>query len=312
MARGSRNYTYNSYRKMERENENMKNDLIRAYELAKQQMLAELGQMQMNGLMDDDMNFTAHYEQIMAQIDAITEGLNQMTGDVLEELIPRQYALGQMNAVMGLQSAGVTATLPAGTFAIVDQNAVRSIVTDTFEDLARSNSTMNDFMKRTIRNLAKDAVMANVINGTPVKLSSEQLRDRMLAEGFKGYVKKNGAKIEVDEYAKLVLHTKTMQAHNDGTAIFMMQEGFDLVRISEHKTSCKTCGKYEGKIYSLSGTSKEYPAISSIPNGGPPFHPRCRHTYRPYISKFFDGSLEGNAEDFAPIEGVSIGASIVR
>lgn len=311
MARGSRNYTYKDYRRIEKENENMKQDLIRAYEMSKQSMLAELGKIKVGELMDDNLAMTEHYNQIIMQIDAITANLNAMTGDVLNELIPRQYALGQMNAAIGLGQAGVATTISAGTFAIVDQNAVRSIITDTYEDLARSNTTMSSFFKRTLRNITKDSVLKNVISGDPVKFSSEQLKEKMLAEGFKGFVKKNGAKIDVDDYAKLVLHTKVMQAHNDGTAIFMMQEGFDLVQISDHKTACKTCGKYEKKIYSLSGTSEEYPPVSSIPNGGPPFHPRCRHTYRPYISKFHDGTLD-NPLDSEPIEGIDFGASIVR
>lgn len=311
MARGSRNYTYADYRRIEKENDNMLQDLIRAYELAKQSMLAKLGQVKITELMDGDMAMSEHYEQILLQIDTITAQLNALTESTLSELIPRQYALGQMNAAMGLAEIGMATTLTAGTFAAVDQNAVRNIITDTYEDLARSNSTMSVFFKRTLRNITKDAVLKNVISGDPVLVSSEQLKQQMLEAGFKGFVKKNGAKIDVDDYAKLVLHTKVMQAHNDGTAIFMMQEGHDLVQISNHKTACKTCGKYEKKIYSLSGTSTEYPAISTIPNGGPPFHPRCRHTYRPYIAKFYDGSLD-NPLNSEPIEGVSFSASIIR
>lgn len=287
MARGSRSFTYRDYKRIEKQNEEMKEELIAAYAGAKKEMLSIIGRIRLGEVMTEDLDFTSHYNSVIKQIDVIMGQLNDFTEQQLKELIPRQYALGQMSSQLDLWKVGIPlANTSVGTFSVIDQNAVKGIIADTFEDLFRSNQQMTQYFKRTLRQITKEQVMKNVISGDPIKMSSEQLKERMLEQGFKGFTKKNGDKINVDEYARLVLHTKTMQAHNDGTILTMTQEGFDLVQVSYHKTSCKTCGLYENKIYSISGKSKEYPPISDMPNGGPPFHPHCRHVLKPYIAKF--------------------------
>jgi hypothetical protein len=45
------------------------------------------------------------------------------------------------------------------------------------------------------------------------------------------------------------------------------------------------CGFYEGRVYSITGTSEKYPPLSSLPNGGPPFHPNCIHGAAPFIEE---------------------------
>ncbi|MBT2217831.1 hypothetical protein KK120_18650 [Virgibacillus dakarensis] len=284
---GSRSFTYRDYKRIEKQNEEMKEDLIQAYTYAKQEMLSIIAKIRLGEIVTEDLDYTNHYRSIIRQIDNIVDQLNTFTEQQLKELIPRQYALGQMNGEIDLNKVGIPlAKTSVGTFSVIDQNAVKGIIAETFEDLFRSNQTMSEYFKRTLRQITKEQVIKNVISGDPVKMSSEQLRDKMLEQGFKGYTKRNGDKIDVDNYARLVLHTKTMQAHNDGTILTMTQEGFDLVQVSYHKSSCDTCSKYENKIYSISGTSDKYPPVSSMPNGGPPFHPHCRHVLKPYIEKF--------------------------
>jgi len=47
-----------------------------------------------------------------------------------------------------------------------------------------------------------------------------------------------------------------------------------LVMITSHGAE-DWCRFYEGKVFSISGASKDYPPLSEAPNGGTPFHPRC-------------------------------------
>ena len=44
----------------------------------------------------------------------------------------------------------------------------------------------------------------------------------------------------------------------------------------------------KGKVFSITGKSKEYPSLSEAPNGGTPFHPRCKHREAPFVEKFED------------------------
>ena len=59
--------------------------------------------------------------------------------------------------------------------------------------------------------------------------------------------------------------------------------------MTEHKTACPVCQKYEGKIYSISGENKRYPYLKSIPGfnkGYNNIHPRCRHRIGVYVEKY--------------------------
>ena len=59
---------------------------------------------------------------------------------------------------------------------------------------------------------------------------------------------------------------------------------FDLVTFHALRgDNCPICSKIVGKVYSISGKSDQYPPLASLPNGGPPFHAKCRHVISPYI-----------------------------
>ena len=47
----------------------------------------------------------------------------------------------------------------------------------------------------------------------------------------------------------------------------------DLVQWSEHGTICDICKEFEGNVYSISGTSLNYPMLEEVP----PAHPHCEH-----------------------------------
>lgn len=56
----------------------------------------------------------------------------------------------------------------------------------------------------------------------------------------------------------------------------------DLVEMSAHEGSCKECAKYQGRIFSISGTNKKYPKLPDVvfKHGG--IHEGCRHTFVPF------------------------------
>lgn len=53
----------------------------------------------------------------------------------------------------------------------------------------------------------------------------------------------------------------------------------DLVQVSVHSTDCVECQQFQGKVFSLSGDSNEFPRLL----GTPPFCKKCRHTLLPYV-----------------------------
>lgn len=59
--------------------------------------------------------------------------------------------------------------------------------------------------------------------------------------------------------------------------------GTDLVEMSEHHCTCGECAKYQGRVFSLTGKSKEFPKIPDefFIYGG--IHEGCRHSFYPYL-----------------------------
>lgn len=89
---------------------------------------------------------------------------------------------------------------------------------------------------------------------------------------------------KIDDYADIVLKTKMAEATNLATLERLVERGVDLVRIiGSH--SANFCTAFVGHVFSISGTSTIYPDLSSLPRGGPPFHPRCTKRYVAFNEK---------------------------
>jgi hypothetical protein len=86
-------------------------------------------------------------------------------------------------------------------------------------------------------------------------------------------VDKNGnpRQYRVDTYAELVARTKLMEASSQAVLSTAISTGADLVQVSTHNTLCAICAPFEGKIYSLSGSDPDLPALEEEP----PYHPNC-------------------------------------
>lgn len=115
--------------------------------------------------------------------------------------------------------------------------------------------------------------------GAPGHLRSQLEKDLRKAIGEGRVLEINGRKYDPGKYAELVARTRTREANSLGTIQTMRRYGQDLVQVSDHDTETALCNQYEGKIYSVSGTSKQYPALTDYP----PYHPNCLHVLTPYI-----------------------------
>jgi hypothetical protein len=91
----------------------------------------------------------------------------------------------------------------------------------------------------------------------------------------------------LDFYSAMVAQNTKAQASSAASILRARQTGHDLVRISAQKSlNGDWCDAYRGRVYSLSGESPTYPWVGMIPNGGPPFHPWCRHSMDIFIPAF--------------------------
>lgn len=80
------------------------------------------------------------------------------------------------------------------------------------------------------------------------------------------------------DYAKMVIDAVRTQLEVQGAIDVATETGNDLVRISNNPSMHGDwCELYRGRVYSISGNHPVFPPLASLPNGGAPFHPHCRH-----------------------------------
>ena len=73
-----------------------------------------------------------------------------------------------------------------------------------------------------------------------------------------------------------------MEAHLQGTANRLVEQGHDLVKVSTHRGACEKCVPWQGKVLSITGKTSGYPTLEEAKAAGL-FHPNCRHAYGLYI-----------------------------
>jgi len=83
-------------------------------------------------------------------------------------------------------------------------------------------------------------------------------------------------------YTEMVARTTTMEAHLQGTANRLVEQGHDLIKVSTHRGACPLCEPWQGKVLSITGKTKGYPTLEDA-KAAKLFHPRCRHAYGLYI-----------------------------
>lgn len=100
----------------------------------------------------------------------------------------------------------------------------------------------------------------------------------------------NGAKQTLDSYAAMAARSARIESTNIGSIGRALQAGTDLVIMTTMPQCCKLCGAYQGKVYSISGKDKRFPALfkTVLKSGYALPHPNCRHEFIPYFAEAED------------------------
>jgi Phage minor capsid protein 2. len=120
------------------------------------------------------------------------------------------------------------------------------------------------------------------LEGGSVRSSKRKLRDALMKKALDGQmitiIDKNGKPEQwnIDTYAELVARTKIMDASSQSVLDTAHSLDQDLVAWSAHNTLCAICAPYEGRVFSISGNSEDFPPLEAVPPGDT--HPNCEHS----------------------------------
>jgi hypothetical protein len=92
----------------------------------------------------------------------------------------------------------------------------------------------------------------------------------------------DGKELGIADYIQMVAITAARNSFNEGSINRAVEQKEDLVLISREirPNTCDVCREWAGKIVSISGKSKEYPALDTAISQGL-LHPNCIHHLLP-------------------------------
>jgi hypothetical protein len=114
---------------------------------------------------------------------------------------------------------------------------------------------------------------------------AQQIMDDLGRQGITGITYRNGAEVPIDVYSRMVARSAGQNAALQASANRLQERGYDLVRVNQYAGASDLCYPWQGRVYSLSGESDQYPPMDEASFDGTTglWHPNCGHSYSAYI-----------------------------
>lgn len=159
----------------------------------------------------------------------------------------------------------------------IHSGTINALLSDSYLDFANgmnglirgAEQKINEAYKRQIR----ATMISKELTGKSIDKVKREVVEILGKQGFAVLKDRGGHTWTLRRYSEMLARTHTIRASNEALVNRANQFGVDIVQISSHAGACPICVPYEGKIYSLSGESIDYPQLDIQL----PIHPNCRH-----------------------------------
>lgn len=218
----------------------------------------------------------------------------------IERASTQSYELGLRQGISQLRDLGLREKdLPVrGAFTGVDEQAVELIARDIAAASVTAVDGLGQEAQRFLRAISSKeisdpavsrAIAQGLVTGDP-RAAKREVRELFREPGSEESFRRLGARqiqvgaatMNVRAYSEMLVRTRTREATEQARRNRLSQNNVDLV-IIDGRVSRYFCTAYLGLICSISGSHPKWPALSSLPGGGPPFHPNCSKGTRPYV-----------------------------
>lgn len=275
--------------------------------------IAQVYQAVTDRIIGDVVNFTqkhgtgsqefkrARAAQLTRSMDEHLRQFSQAVRRPVDAASKSSYTLGLRQGTSQLKQMGVRVAGAApvqGSFTALDTGAIETLARDIVIASTKAVDDLAETAKRVTRAIASQhiadadvsrAIARGIASGDP-KTAMREVRELFRAPGDEASFRKLGSRIiqvggahmTVRNYAEMLVRTRTREAVVHARHQQFTRNGVDLV-IIDGRISKYFCTRYVGLICSISGSHAKWPALSSLPGGGPPFHPNCSKSTRPYI-----------------------------
>ncbi len=244
------------------------------------------------------MDLLAYQQSIAAAIEQEQKVLKDFSTAWVNEEIPKAYGDSAEKAFEVYRKKNIDVTKVK-----FNEKVLKNLTANTIGVYEDAIHVVGRRINDEVRKIGVSTTALKVATGARVDEAKKMLLERFKDENIFQILDKNGRNMNLESYAELVARTTTREATNRGAIEAVKSIGYDLVQISQHFSACPLCSVYEGRVYSVSGDSPDYPSLDEAFSGGyDTIHPNCCHVAVPYIREFDDKADELQAYSNRPFE----------
>lgn len=224
--------------------------------------------------------------EIQASLDRVTKlyaSIPKIWERYADQQIPSSYEKSKAITERIMAESGIRRTSAKGK-----ARTIEAIILDSVADYELSAAgglrMVERLFRETQQNYLKESrinqlIAEGVITGSPQRIQSTLSKELKAAIGEGKVLIAGSKRYKANTYAELVARTRTREAQSEAAINTIQEFGQDLIQISSHGTDTDICKEFEGKVFSLTGSTRGYPILTDTP----PYHPNCKHVIIPYI-----------------------------
>lgn len=250
--------------------------LIQMYTKANEDLLAQIRQL-------EDGIAKRRVQQILYHVQEILKKLQQDSSELSNEIVTESYEEGSNEAIKQLLEQGVS-EVESSLKSAIHEHAVQEIVNETFYRILEATDYMSADAKERIEEVVRRANENSLVQGVSRRQATKDAIAELAQQGITGMIYKNGAVMPAEAYMANVIQYNQRKAHVDGSINRMIENDQDLVQVNFVGITCELCAKYQGRVYSISGNDKRFPALTVRP----PYHGHCVHSTSAWVEEYQD------------------------
>lgn len=278
-------------------NEQELEKLIAVFLRAETAIINEIGRLRSMG------NVDYHVVVALERVQAILRQMESDAWTYAPKMIEKQFYVSRPEArriqgesltkhIRAYNAYNNAAALTAEQHAVVDQLVAALMGEITDATVTAMATVQSALIGRTdpdvYRRVGLEQVALRQATGQGVYKQLPAFVEALRREGVTAFVDKVGRRWSLHTYCSMVSRTTSRQA--EVLSVLTADPEQDLYRISSHGTTCALCAPYEGRVYSKSGTSPDYPPLSdafgkqdpagpdTLTNTWLNIHPGCLHS----------------------------------
>lgn len=271
--------------------------LIQIYLKAETDIINEIGRLRSMGLVD------YHAVAALERVQAILRKMENDSWEYVPKMIEKEFyvrvpeARKILEPVEKHKAAYEKAAMLTSEQIDVVQKLVYSLMAEITDASMVAMATLQSALIGRIepdvyRRIGLEQVAYQAARGLGANKAVPEFVETLRREGVTAFVDKAGRNWSLHTYCAMVSRTTRRQA--EVLAVLTADPEHDLYKISSHNTTCALCAPYEGRVYSRSGTSPDFPPLSAafgkIDENGPDslansylnLHPNCLHALIPW------------------------------